>query len=298
MLLEADVRRVDLIDLRLPDAAPRTVAGSVYSGVDARAAEIVDRVHWLPRKLQYPYAAVRALATYQPGRFRVTVDGDTRSFTAATVVVANSAYYGKGMKIAPDAQVDDGLLDVVVIEAAGRLDLIRSLPKVYDGRHVALPEVTVLTGRRIELAADGRAHPSPPVVTASPSASCPASPLRLPCSRCCLARWGCWGRGRTSQHKQGCPTFWADTTAQKVGNRPRRSTGRCCAGRSRPLPGALRPGQSRRSISYDGHSACSRACSARPRSRCSDVCDWPSQSSPHCRRSSKSARPRPRWWCR
>ena len=48
----------------------------------------------------------------------------------------------------------DGLLDVVVIEAASRLALMRSLPKVYDGAHIALPEVTVLTGKRVELRAD------------------------------------------------------------------------------------------------------------------------------------------------
>ena len=69
-------------------------------------------------------------------------------------MVANSAYYGSGMKIAPAASVDDGLLEVVVIEAASRLALMRALPKVYDGGHVALPEVTVLTGSRVELAAE------------------------------------------------------------------------------------------------------------------------------------------------
>jgi diacylglycerol kinase (ATP) len=156
LLLNADVRKVDLLSLAMPGAAERRVAGSVYSGVDARASEIVDRVQWLPRKLQYPYAAVRSLATYQPARYQVTVDGDTGDYLAANVVVANSAYYGKGMKIAPDAVLDDGLLAVVVIEAAGRLDLIRSLPKVYDGGHVALPQVTVRTGRRVEIRAVAR----------------------------------------------------------------------------------------------------------------------------------------------
>ncbi|GAA4669009.1 diacylglycerol/lipid kinase family protein [Nocardioides nanhaiensis] len=157
VLLHQPARAVDLLDLELGSgsgSAPRRVAGSVYCGVDAHAAAVVDRAHLLPRTLQYPYAAVRSLATYQPGRFRVVVDGVVGEYTAATVVVANSAYYGKGMKIAPDAVLDDGLLDVVVIEAAGRLELIRALPKVYDGGHVALPEVTVLRGRRVELTAD------------------------------------------------------------------------------------------------------------------------------------------------
>lgn len=151
LLLNGEATPVDLLGWTVPGAPTRMVAGSVYAGVDARAAALVHRMRWTPKALQYPWAAVRSLATYQPGRFAVSVDGVAHTFSAATVVVANSAYYGKGMKIAPAAVVDDGLLDVVVIEAASRLELVRSLPKVYDGGHVALPEVTVLTGHRVEL---------------------------------------------------------------------------------------------------------------------------------------------------
>ncbi|MFB9314330.1 diacylglycerol/lipid kinase family protein [Nocardioides plantarum] len=156
MLLEGAVRRVDLVSWTLSGAAPRRVAGSVYCGIDARAGELVDRAHRLPRTLQYPYAALRAIAGYRPARYRVVVDGESRDYEAATVVVASSAYYGKGMKIAPAAVVDDGLLDVVVIEAASKLSLMRSLPKVYDGSHVDLPQVSVLRGRRVEVAVDAR----------------------------------------------------------------------------------------------------------------------------------------------
>ncbi|WP_310961191.1 diacylglycerol/lipid kinase family protein [Nocardioides terrisoli] len=149
MLLEGVSTPTDLLTLRLGDAAPRVVAGSVYAGVDAVAGEVVDKVRWLPRKLQYPYAAVHSLVTYKPARVHVVVDGSARDFLAATVVVANSKYYGSGMKIAPSAEVDDGLLDVVVIEAASRWDLLQSLPKVYDGAHVELPEVHVMRGRSV-----------------------------------------------------------------------------------------------------------------------------------------------------
>jgi len=151
LLLGGEARPIDLLRVAHPEAPERMIAGSVYAGVDARAAQIVDRATWLPRRLQYPYAALRSLATYRPGRYRVVVDGDARDFTAATVVVANSAYYGSGMQIAPPASVTDGLLDVVVIEAASRVALMRSLPKVYDGAHVHLPEVTLLRGRRVEI---------------------------------------------------------------------------------------------------------------------------------------------------
>jgi diacylglycerol kinase (ATP) len=156
LLLEGQVRRVDLLAVGGLSGGRRLVAGSLYAGVDARAAQVVDRATWLPRSLQYPYAALRSLATYQPGRYRVAVDGIEHEYAAATVVVANSAYYGKGMRIAPPASVEDGVLDVVVIEAAGRIALMRSLPKVYDGSHVALPEVTILSGKRVELRGTSR----------------------------------------------------------------------------------------------------------------------------------------------
>lgn len=141
----------DLISVTLPDQAPRLVAGSVYSGVDARASEIVDKVRWMPTKLQYPYASLHALATYVPSRFEVVVDGDRETYIAATVVVANSGYYGKGMHIAPDASVTDGELDVIVIEASSRRQMMKALPKVYDGAHVLLDQVKVLKGWTIEI---------------------------------------------------------------------------------------------------------------------------------------------------
>jgi len=156
VLLESEPRPVDLLEWRSADRS-RIVAGSVYAGVDARSSEIVDSVRWMPDRLQYPYAAVVGLATYRPGRYRVTVDGVTAEYDAATVVVANSGFYGKGMHIAPPATVDDGFLDVVVIGAKSRWQLIRKMPKVYDGSHVELDGIHVLRGKTVELQGQARA---------------------------------------------------------------------------------------------------------------------------------------------
>jgi diacylglycerol kinase (ATP) len=151
VLLAGRQRKVDMIAY-----GDRLVAGSVYAGVDARAAEIVDRARFVPKVAQYPLAALRALATYTPACYQLTIDGVAHEFNGATVVVANSGYYGKGMHIAPAAVLDDGLLDIIVIEASSRRGLMRSLPKVYGGEHVALDEVHVFTGREITLAATSR----------------------------------------------------------------------------------------------------------------------------------------------
>lgn len=163
MLRDGSATAVDLVRVDVPGSPSRVVAGSAYAGVDAKAAEIVDGVRWLPGRLQYPWAAVRSLATYAPADLRLAVDGEALDYTAAQVCVANSAYYGKGMRIAPGASVTDGLLDAVVIEAKSRLRLIRSLPTVYDGSHVTRDSVHVLRGRRFEITATPRRGPRLPI---------------------------------------------------------------------------------------------------------------------------------------
>jgi diacylglycerol kinase (ATP) len=152
-LLHGRADSVDVIDTETA-GEEHVVLGSMYAGVDSLASHLVDHARLLPGRVQYPYAAVRALLTYQPRLFTVTVDGVPHEQSAYNVVVANSGYYGKGMHIAPTADVRDGLLDVVVLPAGSRLSMVRRLPQVYDGSHVDLPGVTVLRGRTVTVSAD------------------------------------------------------------------------------------------------------------------------------------------------
>jgi diacylglycerol kinase family enzyme len=124
------------------DADGQIVLGSMYAGVDSMASELVDKARRLPSAVQYPYAAVRALLTYKPATFTVTVDGHRHEQRAYNVVVANSAYYGKGMKIAPAADVRDGILEVIVLPASSRWSMVRRLPKVYEGKHIEMAGVS------------------------------------------------------------------------------------------------------------------------------------------------------------
>lgn len=152
-LLQAAPTPTDLISARLPNGPTRMLASSIYAGVDAQAGLLVNRSRWLPRKLQYPSAALRSLATFRPATYYVTIDGEEYSFQAATVVVANSGYYGSGMNIAPEASIDDSFLDVVVVEAVGRLDMMRAFPRVYSGKHVQLDEVHTFRSRSVTVSA-------------------------------------------------------------------------------------------------------------------------------------------------
>jgi diacylglycerol kinase family enzyme len=63
----------------------------------------------------------------------------------------NGAFFGGGMKVAPDARLDDGLLDLVLWKGYGPLDLALQRRKLYDGRHVLLPKTEVLRAREVEV---------------------------------------------------------------------------------------------------------------------------------------------------
>lgn len=124
-------------------------------GFDSEANRIANEARLVRGNLVYAYAALRALAGWRPARFEVTLDeGPPRLFEGYAVAVANSRAYGGGMFIAPDAELDDGLYDVVISGDVGKLRFLANLPKVFKGTHVSEPQVTVLRASRVEVSAD------------------------------------------------------------------------------------------------------------------------------------------------
>jgi len=152
--LVGSTRRVDLLQVSLPSGEMRMVAGSAYFGLDAIAGEYVERLRRWPKGMQYPTGALLAIARYRPSRFALRIDGKPLEVVGSSVIVANSAYYGKGMKVAPAASVSDGLLDVIAFAAPNRRALLGAFRKVYEGGHVDLPGVHALRATRVELNAE------------------------------------------------------------------------------------------------------------------------------------------------
>jgi YegS/Rv2252/BmrU family lipid kinase len=128
--------------------------GVASFGFDSDANRIANEARWVRGNLVYLYAAIRALAAWRPARFSLTVDGQEREFTGYSVAVANSGVFGGGMRVAPDAEIDDGKLDIVYITEHAKLRYLRGLPSVFRGRHVEKPEVVVVRGSEVELSAD------------------------------------------------------------------------------------------------------------------------------------------------
>jgi len=123
-------------------------------GFDSDANRIANDARLVKGNLVYLYAALRALVAWKPATFRIVLDGERREFTGYSIAAANTKAFGGGMYIAPDAQVDDGMLDVVWVAQVGKLHYLANLPKVFKGRHVHNEEVTVLRASELEITAD------------------------------------------------------------------------------------------------------------------------------------------------
>lgn len=150
VLTEGAVRRIDV-----GEANGRRFLCIASCGFDSDANRIANEAKWIRGPLVYLYAALRALVAWKPARFTLTLDGERHEFRGYSVGAANSRAYGGGMFAAPDAELDDGLLDVVTTGQMGKFRFLsRVLPRVFKGTHVELPEMSVYRAAEVRIAAD------------------------------------------------------------------------------------------------------------------------------------------------
>ena len=141
-------------ELDLGEVDGRPYIGIASCGFDSDANRIANEAPPALGNLVYAYGALRALAAWKPARFDLVVDGRELSFSGYSVAVANSPRYGGGMQLAPNAELDDGLFDVVMSGRTSKRRALLGLPKVFDGTHLDLPHVRVERGREVRVAAD------------------------------------------------------------------------------------------------------------------------------------------------
>lgn len=101
-----------------------------------------ERLRWLGTS-RYTLAALWQIVLARKRRAKITLDGRASEDDFFFIVGANTKFTGKGMKLAPDAIMDDGLIDVVVVRHATRGQMVAMFNKVFDGSHVELPCVEI-----------------------------------------------------------------------------------------------------------------------------------------------------------
>ena len=138
-------------DMRdLPEGFVRLVASvRLRSDPDRVAAVLDEGGPWATERVDHPESG--ELRRFENCRVRIALDGQVLERDVLLIAIANGAYYGGGMRIAPDARADDGLLDVCVVGDISRITALRELPNLYRGTHVRHPAVSMHTAVAIDV---------------------------------------------------------------------------------------------------------------------------------------------------
>jgi len=145
--------RTKQIDLaRAGDSYVTTV---VASGFDSKVSERANAMRWPRGNIRYNIALVAELRVFKPLPFAIELDGEILETGAMLVAVGNGPSFGGGMRICEGAELDDGLLDIVIIKPISKVELIKVFPKVYKGTHVSHPAVVQCRARRVKLSSPG-----------------------------------------------------------------------------------------------------------------------------------------------
>lgn len=148
VLAAGETRRIDV-----GEANGERFLGIVSVGFDSECNRLANEVRFLRSNLVYVYSLFRTLLGWKPARFTIRAGEERTRISGYSVSVANNSTFGGGMRIAPEAELDDGLFDIVTIGEVSKLRFVGNLPKVFKGTHVEEDDVRVFRAPRLELTA-------------------------------------------------------------------------------------------------------------------------------------------------
>ncbi len=159
-IIAGRTRRIDLARVIRGDGTTAYFGTVLASGFDSRVNDRANAMRWPRGGSRYNIAILIEFLTLRGIPYEVDLelaDGTRERFRGDLVMgtVGNGSTYGGGIPICPDADPADGLLDVTLVRPAGRLRLLRLLPRVYKGTHTSVPEVSTHLVRSVRLSSPG-----------------------------------------------------------------------------------------------------------------------------------------------
>jgi diacylglycerol kinase (ATP) len=139
-------RKIDvgLVDYRRNGARyERYFLNSAGIGFDATVTRATENLpKYFGGTIPYLFGLARTFLSYRNKRvvFKIGTK-DPEETTVTSIVMANGCYFGGGMWVAPEARIDDGMIDLVIIGNLGKVELLRVFPRIYKGTHVDYPKV-------------------------------------------------------------------------------------------------------------------------------------------------------------
>ena len=155
LLSDGRTRRIDLGRVSDGVVGESWFGGVLGAGFDAVVNARAQRMRWPHGQMRYNLAVLRELPVFRPIPYAIELDGRRIETRAMLVAVANTTSFGGGMRVCPDADVADGLFDVMIVHALSIPAFLRVFPKVYSGTHTTHPAVEIHRARRVRLEASG-----------------------------------------------------------------------------------------------------------------------------------------------
>ena len=128
---------------------------SASAGFDAIVNRRANRWKYPKGPSRYTLAMLYELMTFDSLKYRAKVNGQERELDGMLCAVANGPSYGGGMLVAPEASVEDGLLDLFIVHKISKPELIKVFPKVFTGEHVSHPAVEIVRATEVTLQSEG-----------------------------------------------------------------------------------------------------------------------------------------------
>ena len=128
------------------------------TGFDSMVNERANTMHRIKGRAKYNLSILLVLSTFKPKNYEFSIDGLSFESKAMLIAVSNGISYGGGMKVTPDAKIDDGFFDILILTPVSRFDFLRVFPKVFSGKHITHPAVKILRGKLVEINSDAVAY--------------------------------------------------------------------------------------------------------------------------------------------
>lgn len=128
------------------------------TGFDSMVNERANAMKRIKGRAKYNISILLVLSTFKPKSYRFSIDGFSFESKAMLIAVSNGICYGGGMKVTPDAKIDDGLFDILILSPVSKIEFLKVFPKVFSGKHTTHPAVKISWGRSVEIDSDAVAY--------------------------------------------------------------------------------------------------------------------------------------------
>ena len=149
-------RQPTLVDVGVVDG--EYFGAVLSSGFDSVVNERANRMKWPTGPAKYNIAIALELPKFKAIEFKIFADEKVLEVEAMLIAIGNGRSYGGGMQVCPDADLHDGLFDIMILHPVSKMEFIKVFPTVYKGTHIKHPQVEVIRAKQTRIESSAIAY--------------------------------------------------------------------------------------------------------------------------------------------